>query len=49
MDNIGEVAFEVINDLNESLGFRHFLYVMNERTSLHRERAHLKVPGWSLV
>ena len=49
MDNIGEVAFEVINDLNESLGFRHFLYVMNERASLHRERAHLKVPGWSLV
>ena len=49
MDNIGEVAFEVINDLNESLGFRHFLYVMNERASLHRERAHLKVPRWSFV
>ena len=31
-----------------SLGSRYFLYVMNERTT-HRERAHLNVPGWSLV
>ena len=32
----------MISDLNGSLGSRHFLYVINERTSLHRERAHLK-------
>ena len=39
----------MISDLNGSLGSRHFLYVINERTSLHGERAHLKVPNWSLV
>ena len=40
---------KVISYLNGSLGSRYFLYVMNERTILHRERAHLKVPDWSLV
>ena len=39
----------MISDLNGSLGSRYFLYFMNERTILHRERAHLKVPDWSLV
>ena len=29
----GGGARKVISDLNGSLGFRHFLYVMNERTS----------------
>ena len=38
----------MISDLNGSLGFRHFLYVMNERTS-SASSAHLKVPDWSLV
>ena len=38
----------MISDLNGSLGSRHFLYVINERTSLHRERAHLKVPNLSV-
>ena len=39
----------MISDLNESLGSRHFLCVVNERQVLHPERAHFKVPGWSLV
>ena len=39
----------MISDLNGSLESRYFLYFMNERTILHRERAHLKVPDWSLV
>ena len=36
------------SDLNRSLGSRQFLNVANERTVLHRARAHLKVPGCSL-
>ena len=40
----------MISDLNRSLGPRQFLNVANERTCiLHRARAHLKVPGCSLV
>ena len=39
----------MICDLNGSLGSRQFLNVVNERTCLHRARAHLKVPGCSLV
>ena len=31
--DIGGGAREVISDLNGSLGLRHFLHVMNERTS----------------
>ena len=33
VDDIGGGAREVISDLNGSLGFRHFLIVMNERTT----------------
>ena len=33
VNNIGGGARKVISDLNGSLGSRHFLYVMNERTS----------------
>ena len=41
----------MISDLNGSLGSRQFLNVANKRTCLilHRVRAHLKVPGCSLV
>ena len=40
----------MISDLNGTLGSRQFLNVANERTRfLHRARAHLKVPGCSLV
>ena len=42
----------MICDLNGSLGSRQFLNVVNERMKghvLHRARAHLKVPGCSLV
>ena len=51
VNDIGGGARKLIRDLNGSPGSRHFPYVMNERTSFasHRERAHLKVPGWSLV
>ena len=33
VNDIGEGTRKVISDLNWSLGFRHFLYVTNERTS----------------
>ena len=33
VDDIGGGAREVISDLNGSLGSRHFLVVMNERTT----------------
>ena len=49
MADTGGVALDVISDLSETPESQHFLYVMNERTSLHRERVHLKVPGWSLI
>ena len=49
VNDIGRGARKVITYLNGSLGSRNFLYVMNERQVLHRERAHLKVTGWSLV
>ena len=40
----------MITDLNRSLGSRQFLNVGNERTHvLQRARAHIKVPGCSLV
>ena len=40
----------MIRDLNGSLGSRQFLNVVNERTCFtSRARAHLKVPGCSLV
>ena len=32
VNDIGGGARKVISNLNGSLGFRHFLYVMNERT-----------------
>ena len=32
INDIGGGTREVISDLDGSLGFRHFLYVMNERT-----------------
>ena len=32
----------MISDLDGSLGSRYFLNVANERTVLHRARAHLK-------
>ena len=40
---------ETISDLNRSLRSRYLASVNNERQVLHRERAHLKVPGCSLV
>ena len=41
----------MISDLNRSLGSRHFPSVMNlkEKFCIVGERAHLKVPDWSLV
>ena len=33
LNDIGRGAGKVISYFNGSLGFRHFLYVMNERTS----------------
>ena len=41
----------MISVLDGSLGSRYFLNNANERTyyALHLERAHLKVPGCSLV
>ena len=33
VDDTGGGAREVVSDLNRSLGSKHFLYVMNERTS----------------
>ena len=39
----------MISDLNGSLTSRQFLKVANERTCLHRARAHLKVQGCSRV
>ena len=38
MADTGGVALDVISDLSETPESQHFLYVMNERTSLHRER-----------
>ena len=42
VNDIGGGARKVTCDPNGSLGSRHFLYIMKKRTSLHRERAHLK-------
>ena len=39
----------MISDLNRSLGSRQFLNIANKGHVLHRARAHLKVPGCSLV
>ena len=39
----------MISDLNESLGSRQFLTLQMKGHVLHRARAHLKVPGCSLV
>ena len=39
----------MICDFNGSLGSRQFLNFVNKRHALHRARAHLKVPGCSLV
>ena len=40
---------ETIGDLNRSLRSRYLASGNNKKTSLHRERAHLKVPICSLV
>jgi len=48
MDDVGGGAREVISDLNRLLGSRYFMKQM-KRQVLDRARAHLKVPGWSLV
>ena len=40
---------ETIGDLNRLLRSQYFASVLNERTSLHRECTHLKVPGCSFV
>ena len=37
----------MISDLNGSLGSRHFLYVMNNRTSFAPLASAFEVPGWS--
>ena len=46
-NDISGGARKVISDLNGSLGSRHFLYVMNNRTSFASLASAFEVPGWS--
>ena len=49
INNICGGTCETIDDLNRSLRSRYLLVLRVKGQVLHRERAHLKLPGCSLV